>query len=67
MYKNLYLVDPTPELQLRQSLIASAKSKVDRISVDGKRLVGQKEWDLLQQQVCKICKFLFILMVTDFS
>ncbi|XP_063396040.1 rab GTPase-binding effector protein 1-like isoform X2 [Mytilus trossulus] len=45
------LTDPTPELQLRQSLIASAKSKVDRISVDGKRLVGQKEWDLLQQQL----------------
>lgn len=45
------LTDPTPELQLRQSLIASAKSKVDRISIDGKRLVGQKEWDLLQQQL----------------
>jgi hypothetical protein len=42
---------PTPELQLRQSLVASAKMKVDRISSDGKRLVGQKEWNLLQQQI----------------
>lgn len=45
------LTDPTPELQLRQSLVASAKMKVDRISGDGKRLVGQKEWNLLQQQL----------------
>ena len=45
------LTDPTPELQLRQSLVASAKMKVDRISSDGKRLVGQKEWNLLQQQL----------------
>lgn len=45
------LTDPSPDLQLRQTLLASAKSKTDRISVDGKRMVGQKEWDLLQQQL----------------
>jgi hypothetical protein len=50
-FNKLICLDPTPELQLRQSLVASAKMKVDRISSDGKRLVGQKEWNLLQQQV----------------
>jgi hypothetical protein len=55
---------PTPENEARKSLIASAKSKTDSISLQGKRLVSDKEWRLMQEQVnflfLFICKCVFI-------
>ncbi|XP_060582022.1 rab GTPase-binding effector protein 1-like [Ruditapes philippinarum] len=42
---------PTPENEARKSLIASAKSKTDSISLQGKRLVSDKEWRLMQEQL----------------
>ena len=42
---------PTPEAEASQSLLASAKAKVESFSVVGKRLVSNKEWELLQQEV----------------
>lgn len=45
------LTDPTPETEARKSLLASVKVKNERISKEGRRIVSEKEWDLLQQQL----------------
>ncbi|XP_033747222.1 rab GTPase-binding effector protein 1-like [Pecten maximus] len=46
------ITDPTPDFEARQTLLASAKHKNERSALtDGRRLVSQKEWDLLQQQL----------------
>ncbi|KAK3084568.1 hypothetical protein FSP39_015613 [Pinctada imbricata] len=45
------LTDPTPELEARQSLLKTAKRTESRTSLEGRRLVSDKEWDLLQQQL----------------
>ncbi|XP_060079265.1 rab GTPase-binding effector protein 1-like [Ylistrum balloti] len=46
------ITDPTPDFEARQTLLASAKHKNERTALtDGRRLVSQKEWDLLQQQL----------------
>lgn len=45
--------DPTPENEISQSLLASAKAKVsDSVSMVGRRLVSEKEWHALQDEVC---------------
>ncbi|KAL5016860.1 hypothetical protein ScPMuIL_006449 [Solemya velum] len=46
------ITDRTPEIEARRSLLDSVKtSKRDRISMEGRRLVSEKEWELLQQEV----------------
>ncbi|XP_053376011.1 rab GTPase-binding effector protein 1-like isoform X2 [Mercenaria mercenaria] len=42
---------PTPENEARKNLMASAKSKTDTISLQGKRLVSDKEWKLMQEEL----------------
>lgn len=56
-------VDPTPETEARKSLLANVRVKNERISKEGRRIVSEKEWDLLQQQVT-LTGLLFILAVT---
>ena len=43
--------DPTPENEARKSLLAHAKSRPDSQSLEGKRLVSDREWMLLQEEV----------------
>ncbi len=44
--------DPTPENEASQSLLASAKAKMeDTFSVVGRRIVSEKEWQGLQEEV----------------
>ncbi|CAH1801364.1 unnamed protein product [Owenia fusiformis] len=61
------IADPSPEYEVSQSLLASAKSKMDDIPhLTGRRLVSDKEWEMLQQEVkaareklgrpCDMCK-----------
>ena len=48
----LVVSDPTPEVEASQSLLAHAKAKLgDTISMVGKRLVSEKEWQAIQQEV----------------
>ena len=35
----------------RQSLMATARQTDSRISLEGRRMVSEKEWELLQKQV----------------
>lgn len=44
-------IDPTPETEARQHLLASAKSKTETLSLEGRRLVSDDVWNLLQQEV----------------
>ncbi|XP_064612517.1 rab GTPase-binding effector protein 1-like isoform X2 [Liolophura sinensis] len=43
--------DPTPELEARQSLLASVKSRTEAMSMEGRRIVSEKEWELLQREL----------------
>lgn len=45
------ITDPTPELVARQSLLATARQTDSRISLEGRRMVSEKEWELLQKQL----------------
>ncbi|KAL4223722.1 growth factor [Mactra antiquata] len=45
------ITDPTPENEARKSLLATAKSKTDNVSLQGKRLVSDKEWRLMQEEL----------------
>ncbi|KAK6190582.1 hypothetical protein SNE40_002416 [Patella caerulea] len=45
------ITDLTPEVEARKSLLAVAKSKSDILSLEGKRLVSEREWKLLQQEM----------------
>lgn len=45
------ITDPTPDNEIRRHLIANAKSKTDNVSLEGKRLVSEKEWTLVQQEL----------------
>ncbi|ESO97854.1 hypothetical protein LOTGIDRAFT_228394 [Lottia gigantea] len=45
------ITDLTPEVEARKSLLAVAKSKSDNLSLEGKRLVSEREWKLLQQEM----------------
>lgn len=45
------ITDPTPELMARQSLLATARQTDSRISLEGRRMVSEKEWELLQKQL----------------
>ncbi|XP_048743050.1 rab GTPase-binding effector protein 1-like isoform X5 [Ostrea edulis] len=46
------ITDPTPELMARQSLMATARQQTDsRMSLEGRRMVSEKEWELLQKQL----------------
>ncbi|XP_022339951.1 rab GTPase-binding effector protein 1-like isoform X2 [Crassostrea virginica] len=45
------ITDPTPELMARQSLMATARQTDSRISLEGRRMVSEKEWELLQKQL----------------
>jgi len=51
LLNNLY-TDPTPAAEASQSLIASIKAKAESFSTVGKRLVSEKEWDMMQKEVC---------------
>ena len=54
--------DPTPENELSQSLVASAKARVsDSMSVVGRRLVSEREWQALQDEVKYWCDYVFCL------
>ncbi|XP_052832943.1 rab GTPase-binding effector protein 1 isoform X2 [Octopus bimaculoides] len=43
--------DPTPEAEAHNSLLASVKSRTEGISLEGRRMVSEKEWELLQQEL----------------
>lgn len=45
------ITDPTPEAEAHNSLLASVKAKTDAISLEGRRVVSEKEWELLQQEL----------------
>ncbi|XP_025090931.1 rab GTPase-binding effector protein 1-like isoform X1 [Pomacea canaliculata] len=45
------ITDPTPEVEARKNLLAAAKAKSDHISLEGKRLVSEREWHLLQEEI----------------
>ncbi|XP_041347678.1 rab GTPase-binding effector protein 1-like [Gigantopelta aegis] len=45
------ITDPTPEVEARRSLMACAKTKTDSWCLEGKRLVSDKEWRLLQEEM----------------
>lgn len=45
------ITDPTPENEARKTLLASVRSKPDSISLQGKRLVSDKEWKLVQEEL----------------
>ncbi|XP_061189637.1 rab GTPase-binding effector protein 1-like isoform X3 [Saccostrea echinata] len=45
------ITDPTPELMARQNLMATARQTDSRISLEGRRMVSEKEWELLQKQL----------------
>ncbi|KAK2142195.1 hypothetical protein LSH36_986g00042 [Paralvinella palmiformis] len=45
------ITDPTPAAEASQSLIASIKAKAESFSTVGKRLVSEKEWDMMQKEV----------------
>lgn len=45
------ITDPTPEAEAHNSLLASVKAKPDTISLEGRRVVSEKEWELLQQEL----------------
>lgn len=45
------ITDPTPENEAKKLLLASAKSKSDSVSLQGKRLVSEKEWKLMQEEL----------------
>ena len=43
--------DPTPEVEARRTLLAVAKAKSEQFPLEGKRLVSEREWHLLQEEV----------------
>ncbi|CAG5124695.1 unnamed protein product, partial [Candidula unifasciata] len=47
------ITDPTPETEAYKSLVASLKSKTgsSKLNLEGKRLVSEKEWALLQAEM----------------
>ncbi|XP_052800812.1 rab GTPase-binding effector protein 1-like isoform X2 [Mya arenaria] len=45
------IMDPTPENEARKSLVASAKLKQEGVSLEGRRLVSDREWSLLQEEL----------------
>ncbi|CAL1528515.1 unnamed protein product [Lymnaea stagnalis] len=62
------ITDPTPETEAYKSLVAGVKSKpsTGKLNLEGKRLVSEKEWALLQEEMktareklgrpCSMCK-----------
>ena len=46
--------DPTPEVEARRTLLAVAKAKSEQFPLEGKRLVSEREWHLLQEEVSVI-------------
>ncbi|XP_070204148.1 rab GTPase-binding effector protein 1-like isoform X2 [Littorina saxatilis] len=45
------ITDPTPEVEARRTLLAVAKAKSDQFPQEGKRLVSEREWHLLQEEI----------------
>ncbi|XP_074642216.1 rab GTPase-binding effector protein 1-like [Tubulanus polymorphus] len=45
------ITDPTPEAQAHESLLASVKARPNDISLVGKRLVSEREWQMLQYEM----------------
>ncbi|XP_052246058.1 rab GTPase-binding effector protein 1-like isoform X2 [Dreissena polymorpha] len=45
------ITDPTPDSEVRNRLLATAKSKTNTISLEGRRLVSDKEWALVQEEL----------------
>ncbi|KAL3857529.1 hypothetical protein ACJMK2_012189 [Sinanodonta woodiana] len=46
------ITDPTPEVEARKHLLDIVKKpRPDRMTLDGKRLVSDKEWELLQEEL----------------
>ncbi|KAL8599973.1 hypothetical protein ACOMHN_038972 [Nucella lapillus] len=45
------ITDPTPETEARRNLLAVAKAKSEQFSLEGKRLVSEREWHLLQEEI----------------
>ena len=42
---------PTPEVEKSKSILAMARAKNDELSMVGRRLVSEKEWEMLQLEV----------------
>lgn len=52
--KDFYFIcvlDLTPELEVRKSLLDSARAELESFSLVGKRLVSETEWQLLEEEV----------------
>ena len=47
----MYFIDLTPELEVRKSLLDSARAELESFSLVGKRLVSETEWQLLEEEV----------------
>ncbi|KFM78003.1 Rab GTPase-binding effector protein 1, partial [Stegodyphus mimosarum] len=45
------LSDLTPELEVRKSLLDSARAELESFSLVGKRLVSETEWQLLEEEL----------------
>lgn len=45
------LLDLTPEYEVRKSLLDSARAELESVSLVGKRLVSETEWQLLEEEV----------------
>lgn len=45
------ITDPTPEAEARRNLLAVAKAKSEQFPLEGKRLVSEREWQLLQDEI----------------
>ncbi|XP_076452768.1 rab GTPase-binding effector protein 1-like isoform X2 [Babylonia areolata] len=45
------ITDPTPETEARRTLLAMAKAKSEQFPLEGKRLVSEREWHLLQEEI----------------
>lgn len=56
--------EPTPEFEASQTMLAKALAKSQPLSLVGKRLVSEEEWDMLQKEVTTrsacFCNCIFI-------
>ena len=55
----MYFIDLTPELEVRKSLLDSARAELESFSLVGKRLVSETEWQLLEEEVSLFYFFAF--------
>ena len=60
----LVSIDPTPDTEARNSMMAAAKMRRDQFLPKGKRLVSDREWHLLHQEV-GLCHCRIVVLHSD--